>query len=154
MGGEPVQIQSVRIELAARGGDQALRAHGLEFVELSVDGVEKLWREAVFVLAEVDDGDLVVPLECRCHFFFLSGLRRDGGAPTASTARTAARNRSRAAGSLIRLRCNRIAVGRSTTQVVMTSTAAESLRSHRARASRIMDSSSRRSTSCNCAAMS
>ena len=42
VGGEPVQIQPVRVELVARGGDQALGAPGLELVELGVDGVEKL----------------------------------------------------------------------------------------------------------------
>jgi predicted SnoaL-like aldol condensation-catalyzing enzyme len=38
---------------------QSLRVGGHQLVEMMVHLVEKLWRETVFVVTEIEDGDLV-----------------------------------------------------------------------------------------------
>src|SRR5690606_25622638 len=60
VGGEPVQVEAVGVELAGRGGDQGGRAVGDDGVEVGVDLGEQVGGEAVLAGAEVEYGDRVV----------------------------------------------------------------------------------------------
>ena len=55
VGRQPIQIQTIGVELAAARGDQTLRAGADDFIEAGVKLIEKAWRETVFVVAKVKD---------------------------------------------------------------------------------------------------
>ena len=67
MGGQPVEIKTVRVELAGRHRHQRMRTKGYRIVDLGVELVEKLWRETVFVVAEMQHGDRVLKTEGDGH---------------------------------------------------------------------------------------
>ena len=64
MGGKPIQIQAVRVELAVSGCYQRLGLTGLDAVEESVDGGQPVGREAVLVVAEVQNRYVIDDFEC------------------------------------------------------------------------------------------
>src|SRR5262249_7724407 len=72
MGGKPIQVKAVGVELAGSRGDERLGL-GLDAVEQAVDGVEPLWREPVLVVAEVQNRDVIGDFEVCGHLFLLTG---------------------------------------------------------------------------------
>ena len=73
VGRQPVEVKPVGVELAGRHGDQPCRAQRYRIVEVRVELVEKLWRETVFVVAEVQQGDGVLETEGNGHRRVYSG---------------------------------------------------------------------------------
>src|SRR5699024_1459894 len=65
VGHEPVQVQAVGVELSGGGGDQGPGGRGVfGLVQGGVDRGDPVRVEAVLVLAQVQDEDLVVVVEC------------------------------------------------------------------------------------------
>ena len=66
--------------MPVRHRHQPVRAKGYRIVEVRVELIEKLWRETVFVVAEVQQGDRVLEAERdghrldvnRCHGHVIS----------------------------------------------------------------------------------
>ncbi len=69
VGAEPVQIQPVGVELSAGGGDQPQGAVRDDLIERGLNVVQKCWGETVLIVAQPDDGDLVVVIQFYSHVF-------------------------------------------------------------------------------------
>lgn len=64
VGEQPVQVESVGVELPRGGGDQGARPFRLpHLVERGADGGEPVRMEAVLPVPEVEDEDVVVTVE-------------------------------------------------------------------------------------------
>ena len=72
MGGKPIQIKAVRIELAGSGGDQRLGLTRLDAVEKAVDSCQPVRREPVLVVAEVQNRYVVGDFEVCGHHCLLT----------------------------------------------------------------------------------
>jgi hypothetical protein len=67
MGGKPIQVKAVRVELTGSGGDQRLRFTRLDAVQEAVDGGQPVRREPVLVVAEVQNRYLIGDFEVSGH---------------------------------------------------------------------------------------
>jgi hypothetical protein len=81
--GQPVQVEAVGIELAARYRHQPVRTKGDRFVEVCFELIEKLWRETVLVVAKMQQGDRV--LEAHGDGHRLDAIRSHGQVISAQT---------------------------------------------------------------------
>src|SRR3954449_6108714 len=72
MGGKPIQIKAVRVELSGSGGHQRLGLARLDAVEEAVDSCQPVRREPVFVVAEIQNGYVVSDFEVCGHSCLLT----------------------------------------------------------------------------------
>jgi hypothetical protein len=66
---QPIQIQTIGVELGAAGGNQASGAGVDELIYVCVNLVEKLRRETVFVVAKVEDRNVLFVGQAYSHDF-------------------------------------------------------------------------------------
>src|SRR3954465_5710098 len=79
MGGKPIQIQAVRVELAGSGGHQRLGLARFDAIEEGVDACQPVRREPVLVMAEVQNRYVVSDFEVCAPSYLLN--RRTGSLP-------------------------------------------------------------------------